>query len=217
MEACGLRSQPQAGKAQPADRLLRTGNSGKLLWKDNWVTFLDTALQMSILSSGHRSLHLPTRITAIHIDPATHLQKVYALQGETQGSTGLQPRPTPCMSPAHPAVLMVCPAVADVVVNRPLNTMVAGGVRIMQLHTTAAPRRQHEQLTPILEKFCFTPHLETGCLSQSTELQEELELCKGEPQGPHVSMGTGRCPRKACYRTRPGSPTPVQPSLPLPW
>nr|XP_027811303.1 fatty acid synthase [Marmota flaviventris]XP_027811304.1 fatty acid synthase [Marmota flaviventris] len=132
------------------------GNSGKLLWKDNWVTFLDTILQMSILSSGHRSLHLPTRITAVHIDPASHLQKVYALQGETQG--------------------------ADMVVDHHLKTMVAGGVHIMQLHTTAAPRRQHEQLTPILEKFCFSPHLETGCLSQRAELQEEMELCKGLAQ-----------------------------------
>ncbi|KAM4824750.1 fatty acid synthase [Urocitellus parryii] len=132
------------------------GNSGKLLWKDNWVTFLDTVLQMSILSSGHHSLHLPTRITAVHIDPASHLQKVCALQGETQG--------------------------ADVVVDHHLKTMVAGGVHIMQLHTTAAPRRQHEQLTPILEKFCFSPHLETGCLSQRAELQEEMELCKGLAQ-----------------------------------
>ncbi|KAM5149351.1 fatty acid synthase isoform 2-T2 [Callospermophilus lateralis] len=132
------------------------GNSGKLLWKDNWVTFLDTVLQMSILSSGHHSLHLPTRITAVHIDPASHLQKVYALQGETQG--------------------------ADMVVDHHLKTMVAGGVHIMQLHTTAAPRRQHEQLTPVLEKFCFSPHLETGCLSQRAELQEELELCKGLAQ-----------------------------------
>ncbi|VTJ57756.1 Hypothetical predicted protein [Marmota monax] len=132
------------------------GNSGKLLWKDNWVTFLDTILQMSILSSGHHSLHLPTRITAVHIDPASHLQKVYALQGETQG--------------------------ADMVVDHHLKTVVAGGVHIMQLHTTAAPRRQHEQLTPILEKFCFSPHLETGCLSQRAELQEEMQLCKGLAQ-----------------------------------
>lgn len=71
------------------------GNTGQLLWKDNWVTFLDTMLQMSILGSAQRSLRLPTRIAAIHIDPATHQQKVYTLQGEAQGS---QPRPPhPCV------------------------------------------------------------------------------------------------------------------------
>ncbi|XP_047400181.1 fatty acid synthase isoform X1 [Sciurus carolinensis] len=147
------------------------GNSGKLLWKDNWVTFLDTALQMSILSSGHRSLRLPTRITAMRIDPATHLQKVYALRGETQ--------------------------VADVVVSRPLNSMVAGGVHMMQLHTSVAPRRQQEQMVPTLERFCFTPHVQTGCLSQSPQLQEELQLCKGLTQALQTRA------------TQPGLKTPV--------
>lgn len=52
------------------------------------MTFLDTMLQMSILGVSQQSLRLPTRVTSIHIDPATHLQKVYALEGENQGSSG---------------------------------------------------------------------------------------------------------------------------------
>jgi hypothetical protein len=55
-------------------------------------------LQMSILGMSQRSLRLPTRIAAIHIDPAAHLQKVYALQG-TQGSASSQP--PACTSPAR--------------------------------------------------------------------------------------------------------------------
>ncbi|XP_042524650.1 fatty acid synthase [Dipodomys spectabilis] len=129
------------------------GSSGKLLWKDNWVTFLDTMLQVSILGLSRRSLHLPTRFTAIHIDPATHLRKLYTLQGQTQ--------------------------VADVVVNHCLSSTVAGGAHISRLHTSAAPRRQQDQLTPTLETFCFTPHVEPGCLLESSALQEELRLCMG--------------------------------------
>ncbi|KAM4844089.1 fatty acid synthase [Thomomys bottae] len=129
------------------------GSSAKLLWKDNWVTFLDTMLQVSILGLSQRSLHLPTRFTAIHIDPATHLRKVYALQDQTR--------------------------VADVVVNHCLSTTVAGGAHISRLHTSAAPRRQQDQPAPTLETFCFTPHVETDCLSESAALQEELGLCKG--------------------------------------
>ncbi|XP_045425730.1 fatty acid synthase [Lemur catta] len=132
------------------------GTSGRLLWRDNWVTFLDTMLQAFILAAGQRSLLLPTRIGAIHIDPATHQQKVYTLQGEAQA--------------------------ADVVVNSCLNSTMAGGARIMRLHASVAPRRQQEQLAPTLEKFCFTPHMEDGCLSTSTALQEELQLCKGLAQ-----------------------------------
>ncbi|XP_008048097.1 fatty acid synthase isoform X2 [Carlito syrichta] len=128
------------------------GESGKLLWKDNWVTFLDTMLQMSILGTGQRILRLPTRITAIHINPAIHRQKVYS-QGDNQ--------------------------VADVVVSSCLSTTVAGGAHFSRLHASAAPRRQQEQLAPILEKFCFTPYMESGCLSESAALQEELQICKG--------------------------------------
>nr|AAC50259.1 encodes region of fatty acid synthase activity; FAS; multifunctional protein [Homo sapiens] len=129
------------------------GDSGRLLWKDNWVSFMDTMLQMSILGSAKHGLYLPTRVTAIHIDPATHRQKLYTLQDKAQ--------------------------VADVVVSRWPRVTVAGGVHISGLHTESAPRRHEEQQVPILEKFCFTPHTEEGCLSEHAALEEELQLCKG--------------------------------------
>uniref|UniRef100_A0A4X2LHQ6 Fatty acid synthase n=1 Tax=Vombatus ursinus TaxID=29139 RepID=A0A4X2LHQ6_VOMUR len=129
------------------------GNLGKLLWKDNWVTFLDTMLQVSIMGDSQRSLRLPTRITSIHIDPATHQQKVYQHQEETQ--------------------------VADVWVDSCLSYTVAGGVLMSRLHASVAPRKQQEQHVPILEKFCFVPHLESDCLASNAELQGELQQCKG--------------------------------------
>lgn len=129
------------------------GEQGKLLWKDNWVTFMDTMLQISILGFSKQSLQLPTRVTAIYIDPATHLQKVYMLEGDTQ--------------------------VADVTTSRCLGVTVSGGVYISRLQTTATSRRQQEQLVPTLEKFVFTPHVEPECLSESAILQKELQLCKG--------------------------------------
>ncbi|XP_037348616.1 fatty acid synthase [Talpa occidentalis] len=132
------------------------GNSGQLLWKDNWVTFLDTMLQMTILRTSQCKLQLPTRIGAIHIDPAAHRQRVYTLRGETQ--------------------------VANVRASSYLDCMVAGGVFISRLHATVVPRRQQEQQAPILEKFAFTPHMETGCLAGDAALQEELQLCKGLAQ-----------------------------------
>lgn len=131
------------------------GNTGRLLWRDNWVTFLDSMIQMSILVTRQRCLRLPTRITALHIDPATHQRKVQATQGET------------------PAV--------RVVTSSALNITTAGGVVLSGLHGAAAPRRQEPQ-APILEKFCFTPHVEVGCLADSVALQEELQLCSGLAQ-----------------------------------
>ncbi|KAM5273320.1 fatty acid synthase [Ctenodactylus gundi] len=129
------------------------GDRAKLQWKENWVTFLDSMLQASLLKPGLQGLQLPTRVTAIHISPAIHLQKVYTLQDGTQA--------------------------ADVVMDHALSSVVSGGVHILQLTTASVPRRQQEQLVPVLEKFCFTPHVEAECLSESTALQEELRLCKG--------------------------------------
>lgn len=161
-----------------------TGNTGQLLWRDNWVTFLDAMLQMSILSSSQHSLQLPTRITTVRIDPATHRQKAYALRDGTRGS----PAPTPvpparslCQPP--PTLTWRVPTVVDVVVDSCLQSTVAGGVLVSRLHTSMAPRRQQEQLTPVLEKFCFTPYVEGRCLAGTVALQEELQLCRGEAWG----------------------------------
>nr|XP_023412547.1 LOW QUALITY PROTEIN: fatty acid synthase [Loxodonta africana] len=126
------------------------GTTGKLLWNDNWVTFLDTMLQVSILGLNRRSLFLPIRIGSVHIDPTTHQQR---LQDNSRA--------------------------ADVVVNSCLNSVVAGGALLTRIQTSAAPRRHQEQLTPVLEKFSFTPHLETECLADNAALRTELQLCSG--------------------------------------
>nr|XP_045015104.1 fatty acid synthase-like isoform X2 [Jaculus jaculus]XP_045015105.1 fatty acid synthase-like isoform X2 [Jaculus jaculus] len=159
------------------------GECGKLLWKDNWVTFLDAMLQVSVLSSSQRTLRLPTRVTSIYIDPVAHLQKVYKLQGETQ--------------------------VVDVTTNLALGCTVAGGVRISQLHVTAVPRRQQEHLVPTLEKFSFTPYMETGCLSEDATLQEELQLCQGLAKALET-----KTPQQGLKVTVPGLEEPRQQGLP---
>ncbi|XP_025783452.1 fatty acid synthase [Puma concolor] len=131
------------------------GNAGRLLWKNNWVTFLDAMLQTSILGLAQCGLRLPTRITSVRIDPATHQRRVYS-QGEAQA--------------------------VNVLVNSCLNSTVAGGVLVSGLHASMAPRRQQEQFAPILEKFCFTPHTEEGLLAGDAALQEGLQLCRGLAQ-----------------------------------
>jgi len=45
------------------------GAWGKLAWDDNWVSFLDTMLQFTILSQPNRGLYLPTRLQQASIDP----------------------------------------------------------------------------------------------------------------------------------------------------
>ncbi|KAM9837458.1 fatty acid synthase [Aulostomus maculatus] len=129
------------------------GDRGKLLWTGNWVTFLDTMLQMLVVGLSGRSLRLPTRIRSVCVDPAVHLEKVHEYTDGKQAVT--------------------------VNVNRCLDKIIAGGVQICGLHATVAPRRHQQQSPPTLEEFVFVPYVKTDCLKASGKLTEQLRLCKG--------------------------------------
>ncbi|KAL1442920.1 hypothetical protein MTO96_030555 [Rhipicephalus appendiculatus] len=45
---------------------------GKLKWDGNWVSFMDTMLQMTLLSSSKRIFKLPAKIQSCCIDPNVH-------------------------------------------------------------------------------------------------------------------------------------------------
>uniref|UniRef100_A0A8C2UFP2 Fatty acid synthase n=1 Tax=Coturnix japonica TaxID=93934 RepID=A0A8C2UFP2_COTJA len=129
------------------------GSAGKILWNGNWVTFLDTLLHLIVLAETGRSLRLPTRIRSVYIDPVLHQEQVYQYQDNVEAF--------------------------DVVVDRCLDSLKAGGVQINGLHASVAPRRQQERIPPTLEKFSFVPYMESDCLSSSTQLHAYLEHCKG--------------------------------------
>ncbi|XP_073540254.1 fatty acid synthase [Phyllobates terribilis] len=127
------------------------GDQGKLLWNDNWVTFLDTMLQMLVLGISGRSLRLPTRIQSVYIDPATHEDRV-------------------CLCSDDKKALRVR-------VQKCLEKITSGGVQISGLHATTAPRRQQQQSPPTLENFVFTPYIEENCLRDNNDLYSLLEQC----------------------------------------
>lgn len=64
---------------------LPQGDQGKLQWTGNWVTFLDTMLQMLVVGLSGRSLRLPTRIRSVCVDPFVHLQKICKYTNEKEG------------------------------------------------------------------------------------------------------------------------------------
>lgn len=53
-----------------------SGINGKLKWDGNWVSYLDTMLQFSILSISTKSLYLPTRLQYVRINPEIHEKKI---------------------------------------------------------------------------------------------------------------------------------------------
>ncbi|KAG7491726.1 hypothetical protein MATL_G00007310 [Megalops atlanticus] len=129
------------------------GDTGKLEWTGNWVTLLDTMLQMIVVGLAGRSLRLPTRIRSVCVDPALHEERV---KDYAEGKRAV-----------------------DVHVNRCLDSIVAGGVQICGLHATVAPRRQQQQSPPTLEEFVFVPFMDMECLRSSEKLGDQLRHCKG--------------------------------------
>jgi len=61
------------------------GTEGLLVWNDNWVTFLDTMLQMQIIASARKELRLPTRIHSVRVDPVGHEKFITTLEDGTKG------------------------------------------------------------------------------------------------------------------------------------
>lgn len=62
-----------------------------------------------------------------------------------------------------------------VIVDEELNTCVAGGVEILGLHATVAPRRQQTQAAPVLEQFQFVPYSDR--LPANVELRQYADVC----------------------------------------
>ncbi|XP_019359228.1 PREDICTED: fatty acid synthase isoform X1 [Gavialis gangeticus] len=129
------------------------GSWGKLLWNGNWVTFLDTMLHVTVLGYPGRNLRLPTRIRSVCVDPVLHLKQVQTYKDDKQGF--------------------------DVFYDHCVGSIRSGGVQVTGLHSSIAPRRQQEQSSPLLEKFCFVPYVEMDCLSSDAQLHTILEHCKG--------------------------------------
>lgn len=165
------------------------GDHGKLQWTGNWVTFLDTMLQMIVVGLSGRSLRLPTRIRSVYVDPTLHEERVQDYPDDRKGKHvsvlqcyfSLMYIYIKCNGyEIHVSSPLFFPLVVDVHVNRCLDNITAGGVQICGLHATVAPRRQQQQSPPTLEEFVFVPYLETQCLRSNVKMVEQLRHCKGK-------------------------------------
>ena len=66
------------------------GDTGYLRWNNNWVSFLDTMLQIQVLRQP--GLRLPTRIKKLVVDPADHKQHVIDVDSENKGNNNCELR-----------------------------------------------------------------------------------------------------------------------------
>lgn len=69
-----LRGYDYAGKFRGVTESDSKAVTGKLKWEENWVSFIDTMLQFSIMGKDLRELYLPTRIERAVFNPLKHFQ-----------------------------------------------------------------------------------------------------------------------------------------------
>lgn len=105
--------------------------AGELRWLDKWVSYLDTILQFSILSTRHKLLYLPTRLQYAAINPVLHKRLI----NELPKDGGL-----------------------PVYHYKNVNIVKSGGIEIRGLKASLAPRRQQTQAPPRYERYTFIPY-----------------------------------------------------------
>ncbi|XP_043251796.1 fatty acid synthase isoform X1 [Colletes gigas] len=136
-----LRGYDYSGVFQGVKSANNRGGIGKLLWS-NWIPFIDTMLQFSILEKDMRALYLPTRMQYAAINPTVHLEYVKNLK-EDEG--------VPVYSYSNIGVIK------------------SGGVEIRKMKASLAPRRQQSQAAPKHEKYTFVPYVNPQPLVQDPD------------------------------------------------
>ncbi|VVC27330.1 Hypothetical protein CINCED_3A023543 [Cinara cedri] len=140
----GLRGYDYKGVFRGVKESDNEGNSGKLEWNGNWISFIDTMLQFSILGLKTKDLYLPTRMQRVVIDPVKHLQIVESI-------------PENNLVPIN--------------MYRDIDVIKSGGIELCGMKTSLAPRRQQAQAAPKLEKYRFVPYIKDKVINSKGKLR----------------------------------------------
>lgn len=115
-------------------------------WDDNWVSFMDTMLQFSIMGKDLRELYLPTRMEKVIINPAKHLEILTKMKE------------------------------VPVYMYKDINVIKCGGVEMRGLKASLAPRRSGTQAAPKLEKYMFVSQNNSKDLTENTEKSRTMAV-----------------------------------------
>lgn len=126
-----LRGYDYAGKFRGVTESDSKAVTGKLQWEENYVSFIDTMLQFSILGKDLRELYLPTRIERAVFDPTKHQEIIETLKETKQD--------------------------IPVYMYKDINVIKSGGIELRGLKASLAPRRSGTQSLPILERYAYVP------------------------------------------------------------
>ncbi|XP_072763279.1 fatty acid synthase-like isoform X1 [Anoplolepis gracilipes] len=144
-----LRGYQYTGEFRGLKSASITGKNGHIAWTDNWVTFMDSMLQMMILGQNSRSLFVPTRIRKVVIDPKSHIKYIERLSNEEK----------------------------QVLVQNyeHLDVLISGGIEIYDVIATPIRRRQNV-LNPVLEECKFVAHRDLNLMSLQDAIRMSVHI-----------------------------------------
>ncbi|XP_039309372.1 fatty acid synthase-like [Solenopsis invicta] len=105
--------------------------TGQLHWFNQWIPYIDTMLQFSIMSTKHRLMYLPKRIKYVAINPILHKRLVEKLSEDG----GL-----------------------PVYHYKDVEVIKSGGIELRGLNLSLAPKRQHTQANLKYKRYTFVPY-----------------------------------------------------------
>ncbi|KYN15123.1 PREDICTED: fatty acid synthase-like [Trachymyrmex cornetzi] len=105
--------------------------AGELYWFNQWIPYIDTMLQFSILSISNKRLFLPSRLQYAAIDPILHNRLVKEL-------------------PENGGLPVYC--------YKNINIVQSGGIELRGLKSSLTSRRQQTQADPKHERYIFVPY-----------------------------------------------------------
>ncbi|TMW54903.1 hypothetical protein DOY81_000136, partial [Sarcophaga bullata] len=156
-------------------------NAGQLQWVGNWISFMDTMLQFSILSKSLRELYLPTRIEKAVLNPKKHLELISQLPEEQLTQNGI-----------------------PVYMYNDINVIKSGGVEMRGLKASLASKRPGTQNPPTLERYVFVPNVNHSELHENSDksriqaltvaLHTIIENSQGAIKIKGVELANGRNP-----------------------
>lgn len=135
-----LRGYDYGGVFRGINKTDSQANAGELEWAFNWISFMDTMLQFSIMGKDLRELYLPTRIERVTINPEKHL-----------------------------AMLEKTTDRMDCFMYKDINVIKSGGVEMRGLRASLAPRRSGTQASPKMERYTFVPNVNRRELAESSQ------------------------------------------------
>ncbi|KAF6202923.1 hypothetical protein GE061_003330 [Apolygus lucorum] len=163
-----LRGYDYGGVFQGVRETDNYGTNGKLEWVNNWISFMDTMLQFSLIGLNTRELYVPTRILKVVVDPIKHLTEI-GNKDEVK-----------------------------VQMYRNLGITRSGGVEIRGMKASLAPRRTGTQVQapPKLENYLFCPYENNKEMKEfdalTIALQTVLENSKGARKLKVVEIANGK-------------------------